>query len=52
MPDIATAGRYRVIWDGRNVDNIKYEMYPAAQMRVVGDGMLGIMPGIPEPVRK
>ena len=42
MPDIATAGRYRVIWDGRNVDNIKYEMYPAAQMRVVGDGMLGV----------
>ena len=42
MPDISTAGRYRVIWDGRNVDNIKYEMSPATEMRVVGDGILGV----------
>jgi|CXWL01.1.fsa_nt_gi hypothetical protein len=42
MPDIATAGRYRVIWDGRDVNNIKYEMSPATEMRVVGNGMTGI----------
>ncbi len=42
MPDIATAGRYRVIWDGRDVNNIKYEMSGATQMRVVGNGMTGV----------
>ncbi len=42
MPDISTAGRYRVIWDGRNVDNAKYEMSPATEMRVVGDGIQGV----------
>ena len=42
MPDISTAGRYRVIWDGRNVDNVKYEMSSATQMRVVGNGMQGV----------
>lgn len=42
MPDIATAGRYRVIWDGRNVDNVKYEMSPATEMRVVGNGVQGV----------
>lgn len=42
MPNITTAGRYRVIWDGRNVDNIKYEMSPATEMRVVGDGIQGV----------
>lgn len=42
MPDITTAGRYRVIWDGRNVDNVKYEMSPATEMRVVGDGIQGV----------
>jgi hypothetical protein len=31
--------RNRVIWDGRNVDNVKYFMSPAAEMRVVGDGI-------------
>lgn len=35
----ASAGRYRVIWDGRNVDNVKYEMSPATEMRLVGDGI-------------
>ena len=39
MPDITTAGRYRVIWDGRDVNNVKYEMSAAAEMRVVGDGI-------------
>jgi hypothetical protein len=39
MPNITTAGRYRVIWDGRDVNNVKYEMSPAAEMRLVGDGM-------------
>lgn len=34
-----SAGRYRVIWDGRNVDNTKYEMSPANEMRLVGDGI-------------
>ncbi|MGB3007972.1 MAG: SusE domain-containing protein, partial [Chitinophagaceae bacterium] len=42
MPDISTAGRYRVIWDGRDVNNIKYEMSPAAEMRVVGNGVQGV----------
>jgi starch-binding outer membrane protein SusE/F len=39
FPDITTAGRYRVIWDGRDRDNIKYFMSPATEMRVVGDGI-------------
>jgi len=42
MPDVATTGRYRVIWDGRDVNNIKYEIYPAAEMRVVGNGITGV----------
>jgi len=39
FPDITSAGRYRVIWDGRDRNNIKYEMSPATEMRVVGDGI-------------
>src|SRR5690606_8274796 len=39
MPAISTAGRYRVIWDGRSIDDVKYEMSPATEMRVVGDGI-------------
>lgn len=39
FPNITTAGRYRVIWDGRDVDNIKYEISPATEMRLVGDGI-------------
>ena len=42
MPDVSTTGRYRVIWDGRDVNNIKYEIYPATEMRVVGDGITGV----------
>ena len=38
--DIATAPvRNRVIWDGRDVNNIKYFISPAAEMRLVGDGI-------------
>lgn len=37
--DYASAGRYRVIWDGRDVDNIKYWTSAATEMRLVGDGM-------------
>jgi len=39
FPNITTAGRYRVIWDGRDVNNIKYEISPATEMRLVGDGI-------------
>jgi hypothetical protein len=39
FPDITTAGRYRVIWDGRDKDNIKYFISPATEMRLVGDGI-------------
>jgi hypothetical protein len=42
MPDITTAGRYRVIWDGRDPNNVKYEMYAANEMRVVGNGIEGV----------
>ena len=42
MPNPATAGRYRVIWDGRDVNNVKYEMSPATEMRVVGDGITSV----------
>lgn len=42
FPGVSDAGRYRVIWDGRNRDNIRYEISPAAQMRVVGDGIQGV----------
>lgn len=37
--DYSSAGRYRVIWDGRDRDNIKYFTSPATEMRLVGDGM-------------
>lgn len=39
FPDITTPGVYRVIWDGRDPNNIKYEMSPASEMRLVGDGI-------------
>jgi hypothetical protein len=40
FPNITGAPtRQRVIWDGRDVNNTKYEMSPAAEMRLVGDGM-------------
>ncbi len=31
--------RNRIIWDGRDVNNVKYFTSPAAEMRLVGDGM-------------
>ncbi len=40
--DITTPGRYRVIWDGRDRDNVIYEMSPGTEMRIVGDGITGI----------
>ena len=39
MPAFSPAGRYRVIWDGRDVNNIKYDLSPATEMRVVGNGI-------------
>lgn len=39
MPDVATAKRYRVIWDGTDPNSIKYFMNSATEMRVVGDGI-------------
>ena len=32
---VTTTGRYRVIWDGRNPDNLKYEISPATEMLMV-----------------
>jgi hypothetical protein len=37
--DYPSVGRYRVIWDGRDVNNIKYWTSPGTEMRVVGDGI-------------
>ena len=37
--DYSTAGRYRVIWDGRDRNNVRYFTSPATEMRLVGDGM-------------
>ena len=31
--------RNRIIWDGRDVNNVKYFTSPAAEMRLVGDGI-------------
>ncbi len=39
MPNVTSAKRYRVIWDGTNPNSIKYFMNPATEMRVVGDGI-------------
>lgn len=36
------ATRIRAIWDGTNPQQLKYELYAAAEMRVVGDGMQGV----------
>lgn len=42
FPDYATPGRHRVIWDGRDRNNIKWFTSPATEMRVVGNGMTGV----------
>ena len=40
FPNIANGPiRNRVIWDGRDVNNIKYFISPATEMRLVGDGI-------------
>jgi starch-binding outer membrane protein SusE/F len=40
FPNItASPVRNRVIWDGRDVNNIKYWISPATEMRLVGDGI-------------
>jgi hypothetical protein len=39
---VPNLGRNRVIWDGRDVNNIKYHLFPATEMRVVGDGLQGV----------
>ncbi len=40
FPDVTNGPkRNRVIWDGRDVNNVKYFTSPAVEMRVVGDGM-------------
>lgn len=36
---VTPAGRWRVIWDGRDPNNVKYWKSLATQMRVVGDGL-------------
>jgi len=33
------SGRMRAIWDGSDPLNLKYNLYPATEMRVVGNGM-------------
>ncbi len=43
FPDITNGPiRNRVIWDGRDVNNIKYFINAATEMRVVGDGIQGV----------
>jgi starch-binding outer membrane protein SusE/F len=32
-------GRMRAIWDGSDPTNLKYELHPASEMRVVGNGI-------------
>jgi len=34
-------GRYRIVWDGRDVKNLKYDISPASEMRVVGNAIVG-----------
>lgn len=38
----AAPGNYRVIWDGRDRDNVKYQYMPADEMRIVGNGLTGV----------
>jgi hypothetical protein len=33
------SGRMRAIWDGRNTTNMQYNLSPATEMRVVGNGI-------------
>lgn len=36
------ATRLRAIWDGTNTQQLRYELHPAAEMRVVGNGIQGV----------
>lgn len=36
------AGRFRAIWDGTDPQQVKYDLTPATEMRVVGDGLQGV----------
>jgi hypothetical protein len=36
------ASRIRAVWDGTDPQQVKYNMYAAAEMRVVGDGIQGV----------
>ena len=35
-------GRVRAIWDGADPLNLQYSLTPATEMRVVGNGMVGV----------
>jgi hypothetical protein len=35
----STSPRTRAIWNGTDPQNVKYELYPASEMRLVGDGI-------------
>lgn len=39
---LAGSTRVRMIWDGTNTQQVKYEKIDAPEMRVVGDGMQGV----------
>lgn len=41
MPNIAVAGRYRVIWDGTDVNNVKYTLTSADKLYVIGSATVG-----------
>ncbi|HEX7847900.1 MAG TPA: hypothetical protein VF476_19000, partial [Chitinophagaceae bacterium] len=43
-PNLVANGspRTRLIWDGTNGQQVKYERSPAAEMRVVGNGIQGV----------
>ena len=41
MPDIATAGDYRIVWDASDVTHPIYMQMPITEMRIVGNGMTG-----------
>ena len=36
------SGRLRAIWDGTDPQQVKYDLSPATEMRVVGDGLQGV----------
>ncbi len=36
------SGRMRAIWNGSNTTNLQFDLSPASEMRVVGNGMTGV----------